>query len=86
MQIEAKTLEKEKKMKIVLKDKKDYLKFINKQRSEKRELILKNKKAIAVENAARLEKLKRQLESSVDVNRNSIEKAIKTEVKAEVQK
>jgi len=30
MQIEAKTLEKEKKMKIVLKDKKDYLKFINK--------------------------------------------------------
>ena len=84
MQIEAKTLEKEKKMKIVLKDKKDYLKFINKQRSEKRDLIFKNKKAIAVENAARLEKLKRQLESSVDVNRNSVEKSIKTEVKAEV--
>jgi len=57
-QIEAKHLKKEKKMKDVLKEKKEYFNYKNKKTGEKYELIKLKKKAIAIDNAARLEKLK----------------------------
>lgn len=45
-------------MKDVLKEKKEYFNYKNKKAGEKYELIKLKKKAIAIDNAARLEKLK----------------------------
>jgi hypothetical protein len=51
-------------MRDVLKQEREEFKYRHKKMNEKYEGILQKKKALAIENAIRLEKLKKQLESS----------------------
>ena len=57
-------------MKDVLKQEREEFKYRHKKMNEKYEGILQKKKALAIENAIRLEKLKKQLESSDKGGRN----------------
>lgn len=57
-------------MRDVLKQEREEFKYRHKKMNEKYEGILQKKKALAIENAIRLEKLKKQLESSDRGGRN----------------
>lgn len=57
-------------MRDVLKQEREEFKYRHKKMNEKFEGILQKKKALAIENAIRLEKLKKQLESSDKGGRN----------------
>lgn len=68
-------------MREVLKQEKEEFKYRHKKMNEKYESIMQKKKALAVENSIRLEKLKRQLESPNHRVRN--QNAYTTETKNE---
>ena len=57
-------------MRDVLKQEREEFKYRHKKMNEKFDGILQKKKALAIENAIRLEKLKKQLESSDKGGRN----------------
>ena len=69
-------------MRDVLKQEREEFKYRHKKMNEKYEGIMQKKKVLAIENAVRLDKLRKQLESSVKEGRNL--NAYATEVKHEI--